>query len=75
MNPSYHPDGLTEAMIDDLIEEVFAEVKPRTQPIHLQADDVAAARRVRRLKNRASRELLRSTPLITEAASFDGEAA
>lgn len=75
MNPSYHPDGLTEAMIDDLIEEVFAEVKPRTQPIHLQADDVAAARRIRRLKNRASRELLRSTPLITEAASFDGEAA
>jgi hypothetical protein len=75
MSPSYHPDGLTEAMIDDLIEEVFAEVKPRTQPIHLQADDVAAARRVRRLKNRASRELLRSTPLITEAASFEGEAA
>jgi hypothetical protein len=75
MNPSYHPDGLTEAMIDDLIQEVFAEVKPRTQPIHLQADDVAAARRVRRLKNRASRELLRSTQLITEAASFDGEAA
>jgi hypothetical protein len=75
MNPSYHPDGLTEAMIDALIEEVFAEVKPRTQPIHLQADDVAAARRVRRLKNRASRELLRSTQLITGTASFDGEAA
>ncbi|HEX7662363.1 MAG TPA: hypothetical protein VF444_23095 [Pseudonocardiaceae bacterium] len=54
--PSFAPDGLTEAAIDELIAEVSAEVSARPRPVWLSADQVET-RRSRRLARSGVRSL------------------
>ncbi|RSM34658.1 hypothetical protein DMA12_47455 [Amycolatopsis balhimycina DSM 5908] len=71
-----YPDGLTEAAIDALLEEVDRE---------LAADEFAAEaayrfdfndqRRVSRARRRADREALRALPTGIQVRPFKGEAA
>lgn len=72
-----YPDGLTEADIDALLQDVYGE---------LAADESAAEaafrydfndqRRVSRARRRAARVALRSLPVqVPTTWSFDGEAA
>ncbi|MGW4488850.1 hypothetical protein ACWEOE_34055 [Amycolatopsis sp. NPDC004368] len=70
------PDGLTEAVIDALIEQV---------DLDLSADEFAAEaafrcdftdqRRASRTRRRAGRTVLRSLPTRVSFAALDGEAA
>lgn len=70
-SPPVYPDGLTPAVIDALVAEVDAVVRPVRRVPLLFADREAVLRRERRRTNRALTRMARSLPLVAEG----GEAA
>ncbi|MGH3719653.1 MAG: hypothetical protein ACRDRI_12620 [Pseudonocardiaceae bacterium] len=74
-SPPNHPDGLTRAVIDALVTEVGAVVRPDRRVPPLFADRDAALRRERRRANRASARAARSSPPLMPVTANGGEAA
>jgi hypothetical protein len=70
-SPPNYPDGLTQAVIDDLLAEVDAAVRPVRRMPPLFADRDAVLRRERRYANRVLARVARSVPV----AADDEEAA
>ncbi|PXY31692.1 hypothetical protein [Prauserella muralis] len=71
-----YPDGLTEAAIDALIEEVDRELANEQQTVTVRIEhSFTDARRARRAERRAGREALRSLPARIEPADVAGEVA
>lgn len=62
-SPPNYPDGLTQAVIDALLTEVDAAVRPVRRMPPLFADRDAALRRERRYTNRALARMARSIPV------------
>jgi len=74
-SPPTYPDGLTPAVIDALITEVDAVVRPVRRVPPLFADRDAVLRRERRRTNRALARMARSVPLVASIAADENEAA
>lgn len=74
-SPPNYPDGLTRPVIDALIAEVDAVVRPVGRVPPLFADRDAALRRERRRANRALARVARSLPLVVPVVADGGEAA
>jgi hypothetical protein len=74
-SPPNYPDGLTPAVIDALVTEVGAAVRPDHRVPPLFTDRDAALRRERHRANRASARVARSLPPVTPVAANGEEAA
>ncbi|MBK1784544.1 hypothetical protein [Prauserella cavernicola] len=75
MNSNHYPDGLTEAAIDALIQEVYGELENEEQVVTTRlAHSFTDARRARRAERRAGREVLRLIPTRVEG-DLGGEVA
>jgi putative protein kinase ArgK-like GTPase of G3E family len=72
---SEYPDGLTEAVIDGLVEQAYAEAVLAPGPTSALADGSARGRRCRRIAHRAVAVVVRSLPVGRSAAGSDGEVA
>ena len=72
--PNY-PDGLTRAVIDALVTEVHAGVRPDRRVPPLFADRDAALRCERQRSHRASAHVARSLPPALPVAANGEEAA
>ncbi|MGH3916288.1 MAG: hypothetical protein ACRDTC_23200 [Pseudonocardiaceae bacterium] len=74
-SPPSYPDGLSPAVIDALITEVDAMVRPVRRVPPLFADRDAVLRRERRHTHRALARVVRSVPLAVPTVADRGEAA
>lgn len=74
-SPQNYPDGLTLVVIDALVAEVDAVVRPVRRVPALFADRDEVLRRERRRAHRALARMTRSLPLVVPVASDGGEAA
>jgi hypothetical protein len=70
-----YPDGLTETVIDALIEQAYADAISPVRPTSALLDGSARERRCRRLARRAVAVVVRSLPVGRSAAGPDGEVA
>jgi hypothetical protein len=73
-SPPNYPDGLSPAVIDALVAEVDAAVRPVRRVPPLFADRDAALHRERLRANRAAAHTARSSPTVVPVMA-DGEAA
>jgi len=74
-SPQNYPDGLTVAVIDALVAEVDAVVRPVRGVPPLFADRDEVLRRERRRAHRALARVARSLPLGEPVGADGGEAA
>ncbi|WP_232376276.1 hypothetical protein [Amycolatopsis aidingensis] len=71
-----YPDGLTEADVDALLDEVDRELAAEHRVASVRVShDFADPRQARRVARRAERAVLRSLPARLDVADLDGEAA
>lgn len=76
MERNWYPDGLTEPLIDRLIEEVDLELAAKEHTALVRADrDFTDLREARRRARRAGRSVLRALPQRIDVAEMNGEAA
>lgn len=73
--PGYHPDGLTESVIDLLIEQAHHAIASAPRPTSALVDGSAAERRRRRMQRRAVAAVLRGLPVRPGVAGPDGREA
>ncbi|MFE3175553.1 hypothetical protein ACFXPA_26280 [Amycolatopsis sp. NPDC059090] len=73
----YYPDGLTEARIDALLQEVYGELEAEEHAAEAAfLCDLTDQTRAHRSRRRAGRTVLRSLPTrVQVTAAFEGEAA
>jgi hypothetical protein len=74
-SPPNYPDGLTRAVIDTLVTEADAVVRPVHGVPPLFADRDAALRRERRRTHRAVARVARSLPLVVPVVAEGEQAA
>lgn len=75
VTPSYYPDGLSEAVIDVLIELAYREAGAAACPSAALVDGTATERRSRRMARRALSTVVRTLPVRRVVSGPDGEAA
>jgi hypothetical protein len=74
-SPLSYPDGLTESVIDLLIEQAFDAIAGAPGPTSALADGSAAKRRRRRIERRSVAAVLRELPVRGGVPGPDGRAA